>query len=457
MSGLLSRLEKTSLEHRSDSPCTDEVSATSNDFWSVVRAVQNRILRDHADLLNKARQDPTKGNHLRSVIQRILAEEGFVVQRMAREALAEAVSSEVLGFGPLDTLLSDHQVTDILVNGPKEVYVEKAGRLELTPVAFRDEEHLRDIIGRIVGPLGRRVDQSSPFVDARLPDGSRVNVVVPPVVVGGPTLCIRKFSPRPWSLPELVAAGTLSTEMAEYLELCVRARLNLIIAGGTGSGKTTLLNTLANTLADSERVITVEDSAEIHLTGKHVVALEARPASIEGKGEVSIRHLVRNSLRMRPDRLIIGEVRGAEAFELLNALNTGHEGSISTLHANTALDALNRLENMVLMAGEPLPHEVVREQVYGAVDLVVLTTRLASGARKVTSIARVVKRLTLEAKADDRVRQVFYWSPGGGDSPEHFERCELSGLPEGLALRASRAGLKSGDLAALGWRGGVPC
>lgn len=455
MSGLLSRLERSGLERRPDELTDGDISTGSTGFWTVVRSVQTRILREHADLLTKARLDAARRNHLKGVILRILAEQGLFVQRMTREALAESVASEIIGYGPLDPLLGDTDVTDILVNGPGEVFIEKKGRLELTPVAFRNEEHLNDIIGRIIGPLGRRVDQSSPFVDARLPDGSRVNVVVPPVVLGGPTLCIRKFSPRPWSLAEMVQVGTLSEELAQYLRLCVRARFNLIIAGGTGSGKTTLLNTLANCLAaDDERIVTVEDSAEIHLTGGHVVSLEARPPSIEGKGEVTIRQLVRNSLRMRPDRLIIGEVRGAEAFELLNALNTGHEGSLSTLHANSGPDALNRLENMVLMAGEPLPHEVVREQVNRAVDMIVMMSRFASGSRKVTSVGLVHKGGTI-GSSGGRVIPIFRWDPGDHARPEQSVRCSECAPAEVLVQRAQRAGLDGDDLAVLGWRGGI--
>ncbi len=456
MSGLLTRLEKSSLEHRSDGGSAPETAGSSASFWTVVRSVQTHILREHADLLTKARVDSAGRNHLRGVILRTLAEQGLFVQRMTREALAEAVTSEIIGYGPLDPLLRDPDITDILVNSPNQVFVEKKGRLELTQVVFRDEEHLNDIIGRIVGPIGRRVDQASPFVDARLPDGSRVNVVVPPVVVGGPTLCVRKFSPRPWSLGDLVERGTLSGEMARYLQICVRAHFNLIIAGGTGSGKTTLLNTLVNDLGDAEdRVITVEDSAEIHLTGRHVVSLEARPPSIEGKGEITIRQLVRNSLRMRPDRLIIGEVRGPEAFELLNALNTGHEGSLSTLHANSALDALNRLENMVLMAGEPLPHGVIREQVQGAVDVVVVMIRLASGSRKMTSVGLVQKAGETGKHSDGRVVPVFRWDPGGGNIPEQFARCTGCPPSETLVQRARRTGLKDDELAFLGWKGGA--
>jgi pilus assembly protein CpaF len=451
MAGLLGRIERGRLGVRPHSDGPGAATApVSPDLWTVVREVQTRVLRDHGALLSRARTDPARKRQLKGVITRILAEESVVVGRMTRESLVEAVSSEILGYGPLDSLLADPEVTDVLVNGPGQVYVEREGRLCLTSSLFRNEEHLEDVIGRIVGPLGRRVDQLSPFVDARLPDGARVNVIIPPVAVGGAALCIRKFAARPWTLPSLVDAGALSQDMAEYLRLCLKGRLNLIVAGGTGSGKTTLLNTLCDCLSNAtERIITIEDSAEIRLSGRHVVSLESRPAGIEGRGEVTIRQLVRNSLRMRPDRIVIGEVRGAEAFELLNALNTGHEGSLSTLHANSGTDALHRLENMVMMAGEPLPYEVVSRQVSAAVDVIVMMERGADRTRRVTGIDQVVKDHGPDPHR--RVASVFRWLPASdGGRPAGFHRMGAVSLPRAIADRVGRAGLTGAELECLG-------
>ena len=297
--------------------------------------------------------------------------------------LVTLVLDDACGMGPLEPLLRDPQVTEVIANGPGEVYTERDGRLGREPVAFRDEQHLRHVIDRVVSSVGRRVDESSPMVDARLPDGSRVNAVLPPLAVDGPLLTIRRFSRRPLAVADLVAGGSLTGAQADLLEAALRGRVNTVISGGTGSGKTTLLNALAGLLDPGERIVTVEDAAELRLALPHVVRLEARPANLEGRGEVTVRALVRNALRMRPDRIVVGEVRGGEALDMLQAMNTGHDGSLTTVHASTPEDALRRIVTMALMGGVELPHAVVREQVAAAVDVVVHVARGADGSRRV--------------------------------------------------------------------------
>jgi pilus assembly protein CpaF len=286
-------------------------------------------------------------------------------------------------------LLRDETITEVMVNGPQQVYIEREGRLELTNVTFQNDEHVMKIIQRIIAPIGRRVDESSPMVDARLADGSRVNAIIPPLSLVGPVITIRKFSATPFTVEDLIRFGTSTAEMFEFLEACVKARLNIFVSGGTGSGKTTMLNILSSFIPDDERIVTIEDAAELQLRQEHVVTLEARPSNIEGKGAVPIRELVRNSLRMRPDRIVVGECRSAEALDMLQAMNTGHDGSMSTGHANTPRDMLSRLETMVLMAGMDLPLRAIREQIASAVDLIVHQNRLKDGSRKITNITEV--------------------------------------------------------------------
>jgi pilus assembly protein CpaF len=320
---------------------------------------------------------------------RVAGEQGLSVADRAR--LVEEIVDDVLGHGPLERLLRDDSVSEIMVNGPYEVWIERDGRLSSTPVRFADEAHLRRIMNKIVGTVGRRVDESSPMCDARLPDGSRVNAVVPPVSLTGPLLTIRKFGADRMTTADLVATGTLTPEAVEFLDLCLKAELNVLISGGTGSGKTTLLNALSGGIPDDDRIVTIEDAAELKLQQRHVLRLEARPANVEGEGEIAIRDLVRNSLRMRPDRVIVGEVRGAEALDMLQAMNTGHDGSLCTVHANSSRDALARVETMVLMAGYDLPVRAIRQQVASALDLIVHLERVPGGARKVTSITEVLR------------------------------------------------------------------
>jgi len=324
-------------------------------------------------------------------VHTLVEEETALLGQATREELATRIVRDTVGLGPLEDLLADPSVEEVMVNGPDEVYVERAGRIKEVDVRFPDEEALRNTIERILAPLGRRIDELSPMVDARLADGSRVNVVIPPLAVDGPALSIRRFgASRPGAL-ELVERGSLSSTQCELLERAVGDRRSILVSGGTGAGKTTLLNALSGFIDSGERIVTIEDAAELRLQQRHVVRLESRPASVEGKGEVTVRDLLRNALRMRPDRIVIGEVRGPEALDLLTALNTGHEGALSTLHANSAADALSRLETLALMAGVGLPHEAIAEQVQRGVDLVVHVERRPDGSRHVAEVAEVVR------------------------------------------------------------------
>jgi pilus assembly protein CpaF len=326
---------------------------------------------------------------VRAELQRVVSNEQTPLSAEDRRRLISEITDEVLGHGPLQPYLDDPAVSEVMVNGPDAVYVERNGRITRTTASFADEQHLRQIIERIVSRVGRRIDESSPLVDARLADGSRVNAVIPPLAFSGSTLTIRKFSRDPFQVADLISFGTFTPEMSELLRACVEARLNIIVSGGTGTGKTTLLNVLSSFIPENERIVTIEDAVELQLQQEHVVRLESRPANIEGKGEVTIRDLVRNSLRMRPDRIVVGEVRGGESLDMLQAMNTGHDGSLSTVHANTPRDAIARLETLVLMAGMDLPLRAVREQVTSAVDLIVQISRLRDGTRRVTHITEV--------------------------------------------------------------------
>ncbi len=319
----------------------------------------------------------------------LIVQEGIQVGGISRDELLEQVADEVLGLGPLEPLLRDPNVSEVMVNDVDKIYYEQDGRIFRSPARFRDRQHLMRIIERIVAPLGRRIDEASPMVDARLPDGSRVNITIPPISPKAPTITIRKFRADKMRMADLIAVGTLTEQTAEFLAMCVRAHLNMIISGGTGTGKTTLLNALSSFIPNTERIITIEDPAELRLQQEHVITLEARPPSLEGKNAVLQRDLVRNSLRMRPDRIIIGEVRGPEAFDMLQAMNTGHDGSISTIHANNPRDAVARLENMVLMAGMDLPSRAIREQIASAIDVIIQVQRMQDGSRKITHVTEV--------------------------------------------------------------------
>jgi pilus assembly protein CpaF len=316
-------------------------------------------------------------------------EQGLPLTSADRRALLNEIASDVLGYGPIDPLLNDPDVTEVMANGPYDVYYEKRGKIVLSDVKFVDEVHLRRIIDKIVGQIGRRVDEATPMVDARLPDGSRVNAVIHPLAIGGPFLTIRKFAVDPYQESDLINFGTITQRVADFARACVRGRLNVLISGGTGSGKTTTLNVMSSYIPGDERIVTVEDAAELQLHQEHVLTLESRPANIEGKGAVTIRDLVRNTLRMRPDRIVVGEVRGAEALDMLQAMNTGHDGSLTTVHSNSPRDTLSRIETMVLMAGFDLPVRAIREQIAAAVDLIIHVSRLKDGTRRVTHVTEV--------------------------------------------------------------------
>jgi len=353
--------------------------------------VHRRFLEDAQDEIAMVSQMSRQAltEQVRALTSSMLQEEGQALPLTMRREIVEGVVSEVVGFGPLEKLLADDDVTEIMVIHSKLIYVEKRGRLVKAEETFQDDGHVLRIIERIVSPLGRRIDESSPMVDARLPDGSRVNAIIPPLAIKGPCLTIRKFSRDPLRAEDLIRFGSITEQMSNFLRACVAGRLNVIVSGGTGSGKTTTLNVLSSFIPSDERIVTIEDAAELQLQQEHVVTLESRPANLEGKGEITIRHLVRNSLRMRPDRIIVGECRGGEALDMLQAMNTGHDGSLTTAHANSPRDCVARLETMVLMAGTQLPVRAIREQIASAVNVIIQQSRLRDGSRKVTYITEV--------------------------------------------------------------------
>ena len=349
--------------------------------------IQNKLLSELDTSVDP--RSPEVRATIEELFATILNEESIVLGRQERQQLYEAIVAEILGYGPLEPLLADDTITEIMVNGPKNVYIERDGNILRTNVTFEDEDHVLRVLDRIVAPLGRRIDESSPTVDARLPDGSRVNAVIRPIALCGPTITIRKFSRRPLTVEDLIRFGSMTPEIAEFLRASVIAKLNIIVSGGTGSGKTTLLNVLSGFIPNDERIVTIENAAELQLRQEHVVPLESRPPNIEGRGEVSIRDLVVNSLRMRPDRIVVGECRAGEALDMLQAMNTGHEGSMTTLHSNSPRDTLARLEVMCLMAGMELPVRAIREQVASAIDLIIHQDRMRDGSRKIVKITEV--------------------------------------------------------------------
>jgi pilus assembly protein CpaF len=358
-------------------------------FAEMKNRIHLELIEDLGRQLFNTEMDPaTLRQRVQDELRERLATESGV-SRDDRDRIAIELTADIVGHGPLERLLEDDTVSEIMVNGPYDVWVERQGRLSRTPVRFTDDHHLRRIIAKMVATVGRRIDEASPMVDARLADGSRINATIPPLSLSGPLLTIRKFGKSRMDMKALIARGALAPESADLLSRCVQARLNILIAGGTGSGKTTMLNALSASIPDGERILTIEDAAELSLNQRHVLRLESRPANIEGDGAIGIRELVRNSLRMRPDRIVVGEVRGAEALDMLQAMNTGHDGSLSTLHANSPRDALARLETMVLMAGYELPLRAVREQIASALDLLIQIERMADGSRRVTAITEV--------------------------------------------------------------------
>jgi pilus assembly protein CpaF len=404
--------------------------------------IQSRVIQDLDPKLDLANQVEVR-RQIEEIFGRVIDEEGLALTRAERVRMLEQITDEIIGLGPMEPLLRDETVTEIMVNGPRQVYIERSGRLELTNVVFQNDDHVMRIIDRIIAPIGRRIDESSPMVDARLTDGSRVNAIIPPLSLIGPVITVRKFSASPFTVDDLIRFGTSTPEMFDFLRACVEARLNIFVSGGTGSGKTTTLNVLSSFIPNDERIITVEDAAELQLRQEHVVTLESRPPNIEGRGAVPIRELVRNCLRMRPDRIIVGECRGGEALDMLQAMNTGHDGSMSTGHANSPRDMLARLETMVLMAGVDLPLRAIREQVSSAVDLIVHQSRLKDGTRRIVNITEVQgmegdvivmqdvfvfeQTGVVEGKIQGRLRPT-------GIRPKFVEKFEVMGihLPRGL-------------------------
>jgi pilus assembly protein CpaF len=376
---------------------------------------------------------------IRLVVERLCDTENPLLNRMERERLIDEVLDETFGFGPLEMLLKDPTISDILVNGPQKIYVERRGKLEKTEVKFRDNAHLLQIIDRIVSKIGRRVDETSPMVDARLPDGSRVNAIIPPLALDGPTMSIRRFGTNPLKLDDLLNFKAFTKEMAYLMEAAIKARLNIIISGGTGCGKTTLLNTLSSFIPSDERIVTIEDAAELQLQQDHIVRLETRPSNIEGKGEVCTRDLVKNALRMRPDRIVIGECRGAEALDMLQAMNTGHEGSLTTLHANSPRDALARLETMIMTGGFEMPVKAMRQQIASAIDIIIQANRLQGGPRKVTGICEVIGM-----EQDVIIMQdIFRFRQSGIDqNGRAFGQFESTGVRPTFVPRLEAAGIR---------------
>lgn len=397
----MSLLQKRLLEQRMNQTDQNQAAVPKSETYArkqiwqqvketVLKRVAESVSPEEIEQLPASEQEKYLADQIRIIMDTVIKELKFNPARAEYHRLISELVSEVNGYGPITPLLADPEINEIMVNGPDQVYVERLGQIELTDIIFKDDSHVMHIIEKIVAPLGKRIDEASPMVDARLPDGSRINATIPPVAIDGPVLTIRKFATKALGMPDLIRAGSLTTNMAVFLKACVEGRLNIIVAGGTSSGKTTTLNVLTSFIPNHERVITIEDAAELQLQQDHVIRMESRPANIEGKGRIGIRELVINSLRMRPDRLIVGEVRGAETLDMMQAMNTGHEGSMTTAHANSPRDLLSRMETMVLMAGIDMPVRVIREQIITAIDLIVFQSRYKDGTRKITRITEVV-------------------------------------------------------------------
>ena len=389
--GLQERIQKIQdFENNLDVRSEEALSSRTKLIDSIKRDVHLRLIEELSDVIFKKNvNDAELKLRVYKDAQGLLSDNGTPLTGEEKSKIIDDLIDDVVGYGPVEGFLKDNEITEIMVNNPSTIYIEKFGKLYPTTKTFLDEAHLLRVIDKIVGKIGRRVDEAAPYVDARLPDGSRVNVIVHPLALNGPILTIRKFAADPFTIDDLVEMGTCTQKVADFLDACVRGRLNIISSGGTGTGKTTTLNVLSSFIPDDERIVTIEDAAELQLHQKHVLRLESRPPNIEGKGEVTIRDLVRNALRMRPDRIIVGEVRGGEALDMLQAMNTGHDGSISTVHANAPRDVLSRLETMVLMAGLDLPIRAIREQVSSAINLIVHLNRLKDGTRRFISITEV--------------------------------------------------------------------
>jgi len=393
---------------------------------NIHRRIVDEMSPDEQDILSRGEDSREQiKNIISTYVAREMTDSRQTLTRIERQSLVDDISNELLGLGPLEPLLQDESISEIMVNGPHSIFVEQKGKLKLTNIHFYDDSHLMSIIERILTPIGRRVDESSPLVDARLADGSRVNIIIPPLSLVGPAVTIRKFSKNAFSMHDLVNFSTLSDHMSLFLEACVKARLNILVSGGTGSGKTTTLNALSAFIPSDDRIVTIEDAAELRLQQLHVVTLEARPANLEGNGAITIRDLVRNSLRMRPDRIIVGEVRSGEALDMLQAMNTGHDGSLTTAHANSPRDVLSRLETMVLMAGMDLPVRAVRTQVSSAIDLIIQQSRIRDGSRKITHITEVLGMEGDVIVLQDLFLYVQDYIDDNGKSVGHFEATGL--------------------------------
>ncbi|GEL76464.1 CpaF family protein [Tenuibacillus multivorans] len=405
----MSLFQRNTDERKSD--LDSGIASNSGYLDELVEHFKNRLLSEVNLEQITSLSEADKRLKIERLVNQFMSEEKVVIPKQDKKRMLSMLIDESVGFGPLEPLLKDDSITEILVNRPSEVYVERNGRLERVNVSFKDEAHVRHIVDRVVAPLGRRIDESSPMVDARLPDGSRVNAVINPISLGGTLLSVRKFRKTPFTVDDLQEFGTFTDDMSMFMQALVETKLSLLISGGTGSGKTTILNALAKSIPLGERAITIEDSAELRLDRPNVVGMEARPPNVEGKGEITIRQLVKNSLRMRPDRIIVGEVRGPEAFDMLQAMNTGHEGSLTTVHANTPIDAINRVEGMVVMAGMDLTTNVIRDYISGALDYIVQVQRLTDGTRKIMNISEV------EKSSNDKieVRDIFRFKRTGVD------------------------------------------
>jgi len=393
MGGLLSRLTEEKKSNEKSGILESAITREITGFERLREKVHTRLIDDMPQAIMTEQNQEKKRGMLRDRIGQVATEEGnklnLSLAPRELESMTQVLLDDMIGFGPIQKLLDDDDISEVMVNGPYQIYFEKKGKLILSDVKFKDNEHVMRIIERIVAPIGRRIDESVPYVDARLPDGSRVNAIIPPLALNGPTITIRKFKKEALGIQDLVRFGTLTDDMAKFLEACIRVRLNCVVSGGTGSGKTTTLNILSSFIPEDERIITCEDAAELQLRQPHVVRLETRPANIEGKGAVPMRELIKNTLRMRPERVIVGECRGGEALDMLQAMNTGHDGSLTTGHANTPRDMLSRLETMVLMAGMDLPVRAIREQIASAVQLIIQQSRLKDGSRKITYLTEV--------------------------------------------------------------------